>query len=124
MSNEQTAEYIAKVFRLVSNQPTAGHLDELLEAHARIGYLAADAEGLAEDAENIRKYQEASAYLEAKRSGDKVTERQAEAMASVAVRDYRDQEAESSTKARKLRNLWESVEQVINGIKFLQRGAG
>lgn len=121
---DQTAEYVARVFKLVSSSPTSAELDELLEAHARIGYLAAEAEGLAEEAENVRKYEEANAYLNAKRAEEKVTERVAEAKAALATHPHRTAEAEATTKARKLKNLLESITQVINGIKYLGRAAG
>lgn len=124
MSEQATQEYIAKVFKLVSNSPTVAELDELLEAHARIGYLAANAEGEAETAESVRKYEEANAYMNAKRGEEKVTERQAEASAAMATHPHRLAEAEARTKAKKLKALWESVEQVINGIKYLGRQAG
>lgn len=118
--------YISEVFTLLSSNPTAQNLDELVEAHVRIGYLAADAEAIYERAVDDRKYAEANAYLTAKRSGDKVTDRMADAQALVACRPQRDAEAEAKTRSRKLANLLESIEQAINAIKFLGRydGAG
>lgn len=117
-------EYLADVFEKLNNGPTAQDIDYLIEAYARVGYLAANAEGDAEHAESVRKYEEANAYLAAKKSGEKVTERQAEAEASLAIKPYRDAEAEAWTKARKLKNLMLAVEQAINGVKFLSRSAG
>lgn len=114
-------EFLAKVLRMISNNPTAGDLDELLEAYGRVGFLAADAEGQAEEAEAERKYHAANEYLSAKRGGEKVTEREAEAMAELAIREYRDAEVVAFTKAKKLKNLLLGIEQVINGIKYLGR---
>lgn len=119
--------YLKRVMEVITNNPTAGELDELLEAFGRVGFIAAEAEGLAEQAEATRKHKEAEAYLHAKTSappGEKVTERQAEAQAEIAIKEYRDAEVEARTKSRKLRNLLSAIEQVINGVKFLSRVAG
>lgn len=118
--------YVSEVFNLLNNNPTAQNLDELVEAHVRIGYIAADAESLYERAVDDRKYAEANAYLTAKRSGDKVSDKMAEAQALVECRPQRDAEAEAKTRSRKVSNLLESIEQAINAIKFLGRydGAG
>lgn len=118
--------YVSEVFNLLNQNPTAQNLDELVEAHVRIGYLAAEAEALYERAVDDRKYAEANAYLAAKRSGDKVTDKVAEAQALVQCRPERDAEAEAKTRSRKVSNLLESIEQAINAIKFLGRydGAG
>jgi ribosomal protein L16 Arg81 hydroxylase len=121
-------QYLARVLGVLQSNPTASELDFLVEAFANVGYLAAEAEGLAEDAENLRKHEEASAYLRAKRSaierGEKLTEREAEAIAAVETRDLKTAEVEARTKARKLKNLLDSLEQAINAIKFLGRQAG
>jgi hypothetical protein len=121
-------QYLARVLGVLQSNPTASELDFLVEAFANVGYLAAEAEGMAEDAENLRKHEEASAYLRAKRAaierGEKLTEREAEAIASVETRDLKTAEVEARTKARKLKNLLDSLEQAINAIKFLGRQAG
>jgi hypothetical protein len=121
-------QYLARVLGVLQSNPTASELDFLVEAFANVGYLAAEAEGMAEDAENVRKHEEASAYLRAKRAaierGEKLTEREAEAIASVETRDLKTAEVEARTKARKLKNLLDSLEQAINAIKFLGRQAG
>lgn len=115
------SEYVTKVLAVLQSGPTSGDLDFLVEAYANVGYLAAQAEGDADMAEAKRKHEEAVAYLEAKKSGDKMTDKQAEATAQVATWHFRNAELEARTKARKLRNLLESVEQAINAIKFLGR---
>jgi hypothetical protein len=122
------SQYLLTVLAKLQDNPTAQDIDFFVEAYSRIGYLAADAEGLAEEAEAERKHAEASAYLEVKREavlkGEKVTEREAEAQALIRVQSYREAEVEARTKARKLRNLLESVEQAINAIKFIGRQVG
>lgn len=124
MTTPQQDQYLGQVLRTLSNNPTAAELDYLIEAFTTVGYLAADAEGLAEAAENTRKYEEAQAYLASKSSGEKVTERYAEANAALAVRIFRDAEVEARVKARKVKNLQDALEQAINAIKFLGRVAG
>lgn len=123
MTTPQQDEYLGQVLRTLSNNPTAAELDYLIEAYTTLGYLAANAEGLAEAAENKRKYEEAQAYLASKSNGEKVTERQAEANAALATRIYRDEEVEARVKARKIKNLHDALEQAINAIKFLGRMA-
>jgi len=113
--------YVESVFALLNSNPTQQNLDELVEAHVRIGYLAATAEGEYEAATDYRKYMEANAYLEAKKSGEKVTDKAAETAAFVACKEYRDAESEAKVRYRKIANLLESIEQAINAIKFLGR---
>jgi len=122
MSNRD--EFLAEVLHTLSNNPTVGDLDFLVEAYTKVGYYAAEAEGLAEVATNARKTHEADAYLTAKRSGDKITDRMADSIAAVQTKTFRDAEAEANTKARKLRNLLGSIEQAINAQKYLGRMAG
>ena len=124
MNENEEGKYLLQVFRTLNSNPTAADIDFLVEAYARVGYLAADAEGLAEQAEAERKHAEATAYLDAKRLGDKVTDRRADAIAMQATKEYRDGEVEARTKARKLKNLLNSIEQAINAVKYLGRQAG
>jgi hypothetical protein len=119
-----TDQYVASVIRTLSQNPTGAELDFLVEAFSNIGYLVSEAEGLAEEAENVRKHNEATNYLTVKQSGDKVTDRQAEAQALVMGVNDRKREVEARVKARKLKNLRDSIEQAINAIKFLGRAAG
>lgn len=114
-------DYAARVLAVLQAGPTNADLNFLVEAYTNLGYLAAQAQGEAEMAEARRKYEEANAYRTAKMSGEKVTERQAEAEAAVSTWDFRQAEVEARTRARKLQNLLDSTEQAINAIKFLGR---
>lgn len=117
-----SSDYIAGVFATLARNPTAADMDTLVEAHARIGYLAAEAENLYDMAVDARKYEEAQAYLEVKQSAEqKVSDKAAEAMAQVKCWTYRTKETEAKVKAAKVKNLLESVEQAINAIKFIGR---
>ena len=118
------AEYVGQVMAVLTRTPTAQHLDYLVEAFARIGRLAADAETLAERAEHHRKHMEAVAFLNAKRQVPRPTADEAKAIAMTeSVGEYHA-EAEAKANARMLRNLLEAIEQAINAIKFLGRMAG
>lgn len=119
-----SADYLQRVMAVLQNNPTAADIDFLVEAYASVGYLAAEAEGLAEYAESVRKHVEAEQYLTAKRNIEKITDKQAEAIALLNTKEQRDAEAEARTKARKLKNLLNSIEQAINAIKFIGRTAG
>jgi hypothetical protein len=126
MSTASPDNYVARVFSLLNSNPTAQNLDELVEAHVRIGYIAAQAENEYERAVDLRRYAEAEAYIRSKKSGDKVTDKMADTMALVECREQRDAEAEAKVRFRKISNLLESIEQAIMAIKFLGRydGAG
>ena len=113
-------EYVAEVLEKLSNNPTAQDIDYFIEAHARIGYLAGVAQSIAEQREADRKFAEASAFTDAIANGAK-SAANATAIALVAVRDKRDSEIAARGNATKLKNLLDSVEQAINGIKFLGR---
>lgn len=116
--------YIVKVIQTLSQNPTGAELDFLVEAFSNIGYLLSEAEGLAEESENVRKHNEATNYLTTKQSGDKMTDKQAESQALVMSQQDRKREVEARVKMRKLKNLRDSIEQTINAIKFLGRAAG
>lgn len=122
----QRDNYVERVFSLLNSNPTQQNLDELVEAHVRIGYLAAQAENEYEAAVDRRKYEEANAYLAAKRAGDKVTDKVAEAQAYVQCVEYRNAETDAKVRSRKVANLLESITQAIHAVKFLGRydGAG
>lgn len=126
MATETKDNYVARVFEILNENPTAQDLGNLVEAHVRIGYLAAEAENMYERAVDERKYAEAQAYLTAKKSGEKVTDKMADTTAMVECREQREAEAEAKVRFRKIANLLESIEQAINAIKFLGRydGAG
>lgn len=117
MSNEYVGEVLAKL----SDNPTSQDLDYLIEAHARIGYIAAQARGRAEDAESVRKYQRATAYAEARNSGRAKSASDAENIAIIETRDFEAAEIRAREVAAKLGNLLGSIEQSINGIKYLGR---
>lgn len=124
MSTTQKDNYVERVFTLLNSNPTQQDLDELVEAHVRIGYLAAQAENEYEAAVDMRKYKEANAYLDAKKSAEKMSDKAAEATAQVQCWEYRTAETEAKVRYRKIANLLESVEQSINAIKYLGRFDG
>lgn len=113
-------EYVAEVLEKLSRNPTAQDIDYFIEAHARVGYLAAVAQSRAELAESQRKFDEATAYADAKRNGAKSAV-DATAAAAIAVKAGRDSEIAARLAANRLKNLLDSIEQAINGIKFLGR---
>ena len=116
-----TNEYVAEVLAKLSDNPTAQDLDYLIEAHARIGYLAAQARGRAEQAEATRKFQRASAYAAARESGRAKSATDADNIALVETRDYEIAEIRARETSAKIGNLLSSIEQSINGLKFLGR---
>jgi hypothetical protein len=113
-------EYLEEVMDKLRDNPTAQDIDFFIEAHARIGYLASVASGNAELAEQNRKFAEATAYADARREGAK-SSADAERHAVLHSNDERLREIRAREAATKLRNLLNSVEQAINGIKFLSR---
>ena len=115
-----TNEYVAEVLQKLSDNPTAQDIDYFIEAHARVGYLAGIAQTTAEQREAERKFHEAQAFLSARSSGAG-SAADATASAMVEVRDWRDSEIAAKGAAIKLKNLLDSIEQAINGIKFLGR---
>ncbi len=117
MSNDYVADVLAKL----SSNPTSQDLDFLIEAHAQIGYLAATARGRAESAEATRKYERASAYARARESGRSKSATDADQLAITETRDYEIAEVRARETAAKLANLLGSIEQAINGIKYLGR---
>lgn len=112
--------YIQEVLQKLSSNPTAQDIDYFIEAHARIGYLAGVAQTTAEQCEAERKYHEAVAFIDARQSGAG-SAADATAKAMVVVRDFRNSEIIAHGNAVKLKNLLDSIEQAINGIKFLGR---
>jgi hypothetical protein len=112
--------YVEEVMVKIQENPTSQDLDYFLEAHGRVGYLAAVAEGRAERAEAERKYAEATAYADAKRDGAK-TAADATVAATITTKASKDAEIAARETATKIKNLLNSVEQVIHGIKFLGR---
>lgn len=113
-------EYVAEVLERLSSNPTAQDLDYFIEAHARVGYLAATAQGLAERAKASREFAEATAYANAKREGAK-SSTDADRSALLGTQAERTEEIRAREVAAKMKNLLDSIEQAINGIKFIGR---
>lgn len=113
-------EFLEQVMEKLHDNPTAQDLDFFIEAHARVGYLASVAQGRAELAEQTRKFAEATAYADARRETG-TTGSDAERMAVLRTHEERVAEIGARESAVKLKNLLNSVEQAINGIKFLSR---
>lgn len=114
-------EFMARVMSTLTNNPTSSELDFLIQAHARIGYLAGVAESEAEMSYAIRKNQEATAYKNIMNGPEKVTAAAAERLAELEVWELRQAEIEAKSRAVKIKNLLSSVTECINGIKFLGR---
>lgn len=125
MEMEVNSAYVQSVYKVLVTNPTDPiNLDFLVEAHAKIGRLAAVAEGEAEAAEAERKYNEAVSWSAIKLENPKWTAAQVEAEVYASNYDYRRSEIEASTSARKLRGLLDSIREAINACKFLGREAG
>jgi hypothetical protein len=116
-------EYLSEVVERLTSNPTAQDLDYFLVAHARVGQLVATAKGLMDEAEYNSRLQRASAYGRARASGTK-SSTDAEQRAIVDSADYEFEAISSREKFTKLSALHRSIEEVINGIKFLGRNDG
>jgi hypothetical protein len=121
MSLSIDGNYVSDVFKKLSNSPTSQDLDYLLEAYTKIGYYVAAAIGDADLAEAQLEYDQAQVKQEVKQQSEKVTAAVMEAQATIATFDQRKIAIKSRTDARKLMNLYQSVEQAINAIKYLGR---
>lgn len=115
-------DYVKKVYTTLSSNPTSQDLDFLLEAYNKMGYFVACAVGDA-DAEDAKlDYDIAVAKDEMRRSSmDKVTVATLDAHAVIKTYDQRKAAIKSRTDARKLMNLYQSIEQAINAVKYLGR---
>ena len=113
-------EYLQEVMEKLENNPTSAELDFFLEAYARVGYLVSVAQGRRDLAVAERKYAQASAYAEAKRNGAK-TAADAEAASIIGTRDAVLAEVTAAEAFTKISNLLDSIEQAINGIKYIGR---
>lgn len=113
--------YVNNVFKLMTNQPTAAQLDELLEAYATIGYYVAVANGDADWDEAQLDYDEAQAKRDYRLANDKASAVVLDSHATIATWTQRQKAIKSRTEARKLYNLMNSIEQTINAVKFLGR---
>lgn len=118
-------DYLKEVFRVLTDNPTQQDLDFLIEAYAKVGYLASDAERAAEEAVNVRKYEEAQEWLKAKtekRVGERgVSDETANKMALIATYGLRTAEAVAIAKSKKVNNLLDSLREAIHAVKFLGR---
>lgn len=108
----------------MTSQPTAQNMDELVRAYSTIGYYFAQMEGDAELAKSEREYAEAEAVQAAKMAEPKTSAAQLEAIATIKTREYRRAEIKARTNAVKMKNLWLSIEQAINAVKFIDRNTG
>lgn len=121
---ETDVKFMAKVMRVLTGNPTAADIDFLIQAHTKIGYLAAEAQAEAEFAYAVRKNAEATAWREAMNGEGKITAAAAERSAELAVWDLRQAEVKANERSKKISNLLSSVTEAINGIKFLGRMGG
>lgn len=121
MISEDNA-YVVRVFKTLRQNPTEQHIDFLVEAYTRVGYLAAIAQGEADAAEDERKYAEASTWRKVKDENPKATAAQVDAIVFTTCYDYRKTENKRAEEALKLRNLQDSIKEAINAVKFLSRG--
>lgn len=116
MSND----YLTEVLEKLEDNPTSAELDFFLEAFARVGYLASVAQGKSERAEQDRRLAEAMEYADARAKGAK-SSADAERIAIVRTNNQRVAEIGARESAAKLKHLLNSIEQTINGIKYLGR---
>jgi hypothetical protein len=118
------AEYVADILDLLRDNPTNSEMDELVAAYTTIGYYAATAEGMANEAEAKRKHAEAEAILEKRNEDPKASMVVLESIATVKTYDLKRAENKAKANYKKLVNLLDSVEQAINAIKYLGRNGG
>lgn len=114
-------EYVARAVHVVTGNPTSQNFDELLEIYGTLGFYEAQLLQRADDIEAVRKHKEAQTVLEKKSADPKITAASLDAFATVATFDIRRREVQARGDWRKMSNLRSSVEQAINGIKFVQR---
>lgn len=123
-TREIDAEYVNKVIDVMFDSPTAQQMSFLIEAYAKIGYYAAAAESMADEAETALKLEEADSFVETKESDPKASVEMVKSKVMLATTGARDRYNYRKRDARKLKVLHESIEQAINAIKFLDRNAG
>jgi hypothetical protein len=116
-------EYLSEVVERLASNPTAQDLDYFLVAHARIGPLAATARNLADEAEYNARLRKATEYGRARDGGSKSATDATERAIVLSENDEREA-ISAKAKAAKLSALHRSIEEVINGIKFLGRNDG
>lgn len=113
--------YVSDVFTRLSLNPTSQDLDFLLEAYTKIGYYVAVAIGDADLEEAQLDYDEAEAKRDMKQKSEKATAVVIDAHAVLMTFDQRKKAIKARTDARKMMNLYQSIEQAINAIKYLGR---
>jgi len=116
--------YVNHVIDVMFNNPTAQHMDFLIEAYAKIGYYAASAESYADEMEVTLKLAEADAFVENKKDDPKASVEMLKQIVVLATTEASSNAMIARRDARKLKNLHESIEQAINAIKFLERNGG
>ena len=121
---EADKTFMARVIKTLTNNPTSADIDFLIEAHTKIGYLAAEAQAEADFAYAVRKNAEASAWRNAMSGPNKITAAAAERFAELEVWDLRQEEIKANERSKKISNLLQSVIEAINGIKYLGRLGG
>ncbi len=121
---EADVKLMARVMKTLTSNPTGADIDFLIQAHAKVGYLASVAQSEAEFAYAVRKNAEASAWKDVMSGPEKVTAAYAEKQAELAVWDLRQAEIKANERSKKINNLLQSITEAINGIKFLGRYAG
>jgi hypothetical protein len=123
--SEQDNIVLGRVIEMMATgQPTVQNLDDFLVAYHTLGRLVAIAQGDMETLEQVRKQTFAQAFIDAKRSTDKPTDKMAEYIAELAVGDIRTKEIKSRERLMKLKGMRESVLESIWAIKFLGRQDG
>jgi hypothetical protein len=114
-------QYVESVVGLVCENPTSSNFDRLLEAYATLGFYEAQLSQRADDIEAVRKNTEANTVISKKMENPKYTAAELDAYSTVATFDIRRKEIQARGDWRKMSNLRFSVEQAINGIKWLGR---
>ena len=116
--------FMKKTMQTLMNNPTGADIDFLIEAHTRIGYVAAEAQGEADFAYAVRKNAEADAWKTIMSGPEKVSVAAADRLAELEVWDLRQAEIKAAEKSKKINNLLDSIREAVNGIKFLGRHGG
>lgn len=122
MSNE--ADYMKRVMRTLTNNPTAADIDFLVEAFTRVGYLAGEAEKEADMAYARRKYSEAEIWKSLSADEPRKTAAAIEKLVELEVHAARVDEVEAKARATKIKNLLNAIQEAINAIKFIGRMGG
>ncbi len=123
-NNRIDGAYVASVLDILSDDPSNAEMSMLLEAHVRISYYAAIAQGIYEEAKAVREYNEATCKRDRKLQGDKITGLELDAYATIETWPLKKTEISAQSTAKKLSNLLGSITETVNGIKFLHRAEG